>query len=645
MSTRTTLKTYFVTGATPTEAQFAAFIDSAVNVTDDLTASLALDDATKVLTADGAKALKDALDLIDTRVDTLEAGEVEFADDYYTKTEIDTRITSVGTTIDSVDSNNDAGAAALDVRVTSLESADAGFAALVHTHAIANVTDLQTALDAKATTASLTSEVSTINTAMLAKAASVHTHVLADITDLANIDLSLYATLVQLAGKADTGHTHTYSNITDIGDGFYTKAEVDSRVALVDTEHTHEEADVTDLDKYTQAQTDLRIADHDNLTNNPHAVTKAQVALTDVEDLDTTGIFASAAAATWKTANVTTVSDALDTHEAAATTPHAVTKTQVALGNVPNIDVKALLDVHEAATNPHTINLDTFDVFSEAETNARINYYISAKIYDFTPASTSDSAGALGDIAYDSALALNRSPAHIKVGSTNWMSLAPTNDPIFTTNVELEGSSGDLSFEIDNNAANSSNLKIMSGAGNARADFLLDGNLHITLKGQRVGILDSSPDYTLDVTGDGRFTSNLTGGGNLTILGTTTTVDTATLQVEDPIMQVNYISGAAQAGANSGMHVGRNGTTDASLIWDESSDTWKAGLAAAEVEIVDLSLTQTLTNKTLTSPVLNTQVSGTAVLDEDTMSTDSDTQLATQQSIKAYVLSQSYAAP
>ena len=122
-------------------------------------------------------------------------------------------------------------------------------------------------------------------------------------------------------------------------------------------------------------------------------------------------------------------------------------------------------------------------------------------------------------------------------------------------------------------------------------------------------------------------------------------MDTATLQVEDPIMQVNYISGAAQAGANSGMHVGRNGTTDASLIWDESSDTWKAGLAAAEVEIVDLSLTQTLTNKTLTSPVLNTQVSGTAVLDEDTMSTDSDTQLATQQSIKAYVLSQSYAAP
>ncbi len=45
----------------------------------------------------------------------------------------------------------------------------------------------------------------------------------------------------------------------------------------------------------------------------------------------------------------------------------------------------------------------------------------------------------------------------------------------------------------------------------------------------------------------------------------------------------------------------------------------------------------TLTNKTITSAILNTAVSGTAVLDEDDLVTDSATQLATQQSIKAYV--------
>ena len=56
--------------------------------------------------------------------------------------------------------------------------------------------------------------------------------------------------------------------------------------------------------------------------------------------------------------------------------------------------------------------------------------------------------------------------------------------------------------------------------------------------------------------------------------------------------------------------------------------------------VATLTGSQTLTNKTLTSPVLNTGVSGTAILDEDDFASDSDTKLATQQSIKAYVAAQ-----
>ena len=55
---------------------------------------------------------------------------------------------------------------------------------------------------------------------------------------------------------------------------------------------------------------------------------------------------------------------------------------------------------------------------------------------------------------------------------------------------------------------------------------------------------------------------------------------------------------------------------------------------------VDISTSQALSNKTLTSPVINTGVSGSAILDEDNFASDSDTKLATQQSIKAYVQSQ-----
>ena len=62
--------------------------------------------------------------------------------------------------------------------------------------------------------------------------------------------------------------------------------------------------------------------------------------------------------------------------------------------------------------------------------------------------------------------------------------------------------------------------------------------------------------------------------------------------------------------------------------------------ATGTVSLTDA--TETLTNKTLTSPtitngVFNTAVSGSAVLDEDDMSSNSATAVATQQSIKAYV--------
>ena len=70
--------------------------------------------------------------------------------------------------------------------------------------------------------------------------------------------------------------------------------------------------------------------------------------------------------------------------------------------------------------------------------------------------------------------------------------------------------------------------------------------------------------------------------------------------------------------------------------------TANANDIAIDSTVTTLTGTQTFTNKTLTSPtltspVLNTSLSGTAFLDEDDMSSDSATAVASQQSIKAYV--------
>jgi hypothetical protein len=59
-----------------------------------------------------------------------------------------------------------------------------------------------------------------------------------------------------------------------------------------------------------------------------------------------------------------------------------------------------------------------------------------------------------------------------------------------------------------------------------------------------------------------------------------------------------------------------------------------AGIAQ---QVAGTSATQTLTNKTLTSPVLNGSLTGTAILDEDNMTSNSDVKVPTQQSVKAYV--------
>ena len=62
-----------------------------------------------------------------------------------------------------------------------------------------------------------------------------------------------------------------------------------------------------------------------------------------------------------------------------------------------------------------------------------------------------------------------------------------------------------------------------------------------------------------------------------------------------------------------------------------------AGGSILLTDNADTSTNKTFTTPTITSGVFNTGVSGSAVLDEDNMASDSATKLATQQSIKAYV--------
>lgn len=77
--------------------------------------------------------------------------------------------------------------------------------------------------------------------------------------------------------------------------------------------------------------------------------------------------------------------------------------------------------------------------------------------------------------------------------------------------------------------------------------------------------------------------------------------------------------------------------TTGRIYLNTSSHEVKGYINAGWKTFMDLSTAQTATNKTFTSPVINTSISGTAFLDEDDMVSNSATKVASQQSIRAYV--------
>src|SRR6056300_637560 len=165
--------------------------------------------------------------------------------------------------------------------------------------------------------------------------------------------------------------------------------------------------------------------------------------------------------------------------------------------------------------------------------------------------------------------------------------------------------------------------------------------------------------------------SNVTVGGNLTVNGTTTTVSTTNTVVSDTLLELG--NGTTGAPANdAGIVIERGDSNNAFIGFDESADkfivgtgtftgastgnlTITTGTLVANLEATTATVggsnvtttdnTQTLTNKTFDANGTGNSISNIdfadftsgVILDEDNMASDSATNLATQQSIKAYV--------
>ena len=106
-------------------------------------------------------------------------------------------------------------------------------------------------------------------------------------------------------------------------------------------------------------------------------------------------------------------------------------------------------------------------------------------------------------------------------------------------------------------------------------------------------------------------------------------------------MAVKYYAGNKLTGVASDTKPTSNIIDGSTFFVTDTEDLFMYDLGTTAWKVVSgNTIAETLSSKTLTSPVLNTSLSGTAFLDEDNFASDAADKVASQQSIKAYVASQ-----
>jgi hypothetical protein len=178
----------------------------------------------------------------------------------------------------------------------------------------------------------------------------------------------------------------------------------------------------------------------------------------------------------------------------------------------------------------------------------------------------------------------------IKEGSNAYMTFVTTNSSEqITVDKKLVVSNG-VTFEsntvdINGGAIDGTTIGANSASPGTFTNISTNGTVSIT--GTTTGSMDNVA-IGAATAASGKFTTiessgNVTVGGNLTINGTTTTIESTTLTIEDPlIILAKNNSGGAGNTYDQGLLFNRGSLSNVSFLWDESADEFVVANTAGE---------------------------------------------------------------
>ncbi len=346
-------------------------------------------------------------------------------------------------------------------------------------------------------------------------------------------------------------------------------------------------------------------------------------------DNGTTYVLASSPAsnnANWREISATAaISSAIDAHEADTTNVHGIADTSA-------LATKSYADQAEA---------DAISTAS-ADATSKANAAQSAAASDATTKANAAQAAAEATAAADATSKANAAKSGAELTASNALSAHESD----TTDIHgipdtsiLVTTTGTQTLTNKTITTPSGILKSDVGLSNVDNTSDLDKPIS-TLALQALGL--KAPLESPALTGDATA-NNLTISGNLTVNGTTSTINSTTLTVQDKDIVLGQTQNPTDAGANDGGII-LKGTTDKSIKYSLAKEAWESseninlpGDKAIKINnievltinsvlgkglpgvVVGTTETQTLSGKTLTSPVINDPTINDAIMNAPTV--------------------------